>query len=118
MSYDIKMTDPQTHKTIELPSRHQFVGGTYEVGGTRRAWLNVTYNYSEHYYRVFGEDGIRTIYGMSGEESIPVIEAGSARLGDDVTPNYWDGTEGNAKAALRHLVELAKLCPHGIWDGD
>ena len=44
---------------------------TFQLGGCREAWLNVTYNYAEHYGRVIGDKGIRTIYGMSGTESIP-----------------------------------------------
>lgn len=93
-------------------------GGTYAMGGTREAHLNVTYNYAGQYKRVLGEGGIRTIYGMTGAESIPLLEAAAARLADDATGNYWDDTEGNAKRALLQLVALAKLRPDGVWDGD
>ena len=39
-------------------------------------------------------------------------------LGDDVSSNYWEPTEGNAKAALLKLIALAEMRPDGIWDGD
>lgn len=118
MSYDISLVDPVTREPLELDFAHHIRGGLYAVGGTTRAWLNITYNYGYMYYRVFGEKGIRTIYGMSGAESIPVIKAAMAQLGDDVDPDYWKDTEGNAKRALAGLLALAQLRPDGIWDGD
>lgn len=118
MSYDINLCDPVTHDVLLLDDPHDMRGGTYAMGGTREAHLNVTYNYAEHYKRVLGEKGIRTIYGMTGAESIPVLEAAASRLADDATGNYWDATDGNAKRALLKLVALAKLRPDGVWDGD
>lgn len=91
------------------------------MGGTTELWLNITYNYGKHYHKVFGDDGIRTIYGMTATESIPVIQAAIARLGDDVSDNYWEATEGNAKQALFNLLALAALgsaYPDGVWSGD
>ena len=65
-----------------------------------------------------GEEDIRTIYGMTGAESIPVLEAAASRLADDATGNYWDATDGNAKRASLQLVALEKLRHDGAWDGD
>lgn len=118
MSYDIYLNDPVTGGTIELDEPHQMRGGTYKIGGTTEARLNVTYNYAKHYYRVMGEKGIRTIYGMTGAESIPVLKAAIGELGDDVDPDYWEPTEGNAKRALCSLLALAQMRPDGVWDGD
>ena len=118
MSYDIDLRDPVTHDVLELDEPHDMRGGTYAIGGTREAHLNVTYNYAPIFRRELGENGIRTIYGMTGAESIPMLEAAAARLADDATGNYWDATEGNAKRALLQLVALAKLRPDGVWDGD
>lgn len=95
MSYDISLRDPNG-ETIQLDQSHDLAGGTYAIGGTTEAWLNVTYNYGVHYYRVMGEKGIRTIYGMTGEQSIPVLESAIAQLGDDISEDYWEPTEGNA----------------------
>lgn len=119
MSYDIELLDPVTKETIILDAPHDMRGGTYALGGTDQAWLNVTYNYGKHYYRVIGEHGIRTIYGKTGAESIPILERAVAALGDDVDPDdYWNPTEGNAKRALLQLLALARLRPDGVWAGD
>ena len=118
MSYDIRLNDPVTGDTIMLDSPHQMRGGTYALGGTTDAWLNVTYNYGKHYYRVMGDKGIRTIYGMTGAESIPVLMAAIDALGDDVSTDYWEATEGNAKRALCQLLAFAQMRPDGVWDGD
>ena len=118
MSYDIRLKDLVTKETLILDAPHDMRGGTYCIGGTDECWLNVTYNYSEHYYRVFGEKGIRSIYGMTGAESIPILKTAIEQLGDDVSQNYWEPTEGNAKQALVQLLALAQLRPNGVWDGD
>lgn len=84
MSYDIYLKDPVTGDTAEVPG-HLMTGGTYKVDYhpetgiftpalNTEADLNITYNYSHYYYESYKEKGIRTIYGMSGIESIPVLE--------------------------------------------
>lgn len=118
MSYDIDLIDPVTKETLILEAPHHMSGGTYCVGGESRATLNVTYNYATHYCRTLGEKGIRSIYGMTGAESIPVLEGAAKQLGDDVDSDYWKPTEGNAKRALLQLVALAKMRPDGVWNGD
>jgi hypothetical protein len=118
MSYDISLQDPVTKETIYFDVPHQVQGGTYAMGGTTEAWLNVTYNYSKHYYRVFGENGIRSIYGKTGAESVPILQDAIDKLGDEVSADYWEPTEGNAKKALYGLLAFAKLRPDGIWEGD
>ena len=118
MSYDIYLNDPVTKECIELEEKHDLRGGTYAIGGTTQCHLNLTYNYGKHYYKHLGEKGIRSIYGMTGAESIPILKAAAAKLSDDVDEDYWKPTEGNAKRALLQLVALAQLRPDGVWDGD
>lgn len=118
MSYDIELLDPVTREVIQLDSPHQIKGGTYAMNGTTEAWLNITYNYGQIYREKFGEKGIRTIYGMTGAESIPVIQKVIDELGNDVNKDYWKATEGNAKKPLYGLLAFAKMRPDGIWDGD
>lgn len=55
---------------------------------------------------------------MTGAESIPVLERAIAVLGNDVSNDYWEPTEGNAKRALIYLLTMAQMRPDGIWDGD
>ena len=118
MSYDIYLKDSATGLPIMFGAPHFLHGGTYAIGGTCEAWYNVTYNYAPHFYRLLGEKGIRSIYGMTASESIPVLEKAAIQLASEVSDNYWDATEGNAKKALMDLIQLAKLSPNGIWDGD
>ncbi len=118
MSYDIYLQDPVTKKILELP-KHHITGGTYQMGGSAEAWLNITYNYSPHYYRLMDkEKGIRVLYGMTGAESIPLLQKTISSLKDDVSDNYWEPTEGNAKRSLCGLLAFAQMRPDGIWDGD
>lgn len=118
MSYGIRLVDAKTKKGIELDNVHHLKGGIYTVGGTKKAYLNVTYNYSSIFYKILGEKGIRSIYGLTAKESIPILEKAAASLKDDVSDDYWEPTEGNVRKALLDLLELAKLKPDAIWDGD
>lgn len=121
MSYDIMLVDPITRKCLQLDTPHLMRGGTYILGGTEEAALNVTYNYAAHYDKVLhvgSERGIRGLHGMSGADSIPLLERAAAALKDDKVDDYWDPTEGNAKSALLQFVALAKMRPDGVWDVD
>lgn len=136
MSYDISLKDPVTKETIQFDTPHQMKGGTYALGDTNEAWLNITYNYSKWYYKdgVFvikdnENKGIRTIYGMSGVESIPVLENAIKILenmtaeeiqnyADNRAGGYWTPTRKNAIKPLYQLLAMAKMRPDGIWDGD
>ncbi len=119
MSYDIQLNDPVSGKVLHSQSKHQITGGTYCIGGTTELQLNITYNYSKHFYQIIDiEKGIRVIYGMSGAESIPILEDAILQLKTDTDTDYWKATEGNARQALCGLLALAQMRPDGIWDGD
>lgn len=140
MSYDITLADPVTRETIELDTAHHMRGGTCAINGTTEAWINITYNYARWYYfpGVFAETttynkGIRTIYGMTGAESIPVIKRAIERLeniDEDITAEerkkceeqgatgYWMPTRENAIKPLYMLLALAQMRPDGVWKGD
>ena len=119
MSYDIALVHPVTRERLEVDEPHFIRGGTYCISGTTECKLNVTYNYGVFFRKVLDpEKGIRSLYGMSGAESIPVLKEAISKLGDDVDPDYWKPTEGNAKQALYGLLALAQMRPDGIWDGD
>jgi hypothetical protein len=55
---------------------------------------------------------------MTGADSIPLLDQAIDNLADDKTGDYWEPTEGNAKAALIQLKTLAKMRPDGVWRGD
>ena len=140
MSYDITLNDPATKEPIQLDTPHQMRGGTYAMNGTTEAWLNITYNYADWYYRpgVFARTkkdskGIRTIYGLTGTESIPVLRKAIAKLESmtaDISEKercqyeaqgvtgYWIPTRANAIRPLYQLLALAQMRPDGVWEGD
>ena len=118
MSHALYLTDPVSKEIVQFDSPHQMRGGTYAIGGTTAAGLNVTYNYGVHLWRVLGEGGITALYGKTGAETIPMLESAISQLGDDVSDDYWEATEGNAKQALCHLLAMAKMRPDRVWEGD
>lgn len=108
MSYDIYLKDPVTEKVAEVPG-HLMRGGTYMVdyhpeSGTftpalnTEAHLNITYNYGRYYYEVYGEEGIRVIYGKSGLDSIPMLEKAIVYLEGKYKKNReWLTTKRNRR---------------------
>lgn len=119
MGYYIELLEPVSKKVIEIDKPHFMRGSMYPIGGSKKLFLSITYNYSNFYYDVIDKDeGIRKIYGMTGLESIPILEQAISKLGDDISEDYWEATEGNAKKPLIQLLTMAKMRPDGIWDGD
>ena len=137
MSYDIYLKDEITGETIEFDTPHDMKGGTYAVGGTSEAWLNITYNYSDYYYdaaegdkRFFGslpDDrpneeprnlGIRGIYGKTGAESIPMLKDMVQMIWDKYhTHGEWITTERNETIYLDkkgHEIDLVTAMHKGI----
>ena len=117
MSYDLELVG-ENGMVVQFDTPHAIRGGTYAMGGTTKAAFNITYNYAPHYYRTMGEKGIRTIYGMTGRESLPILDAAIGALGTDEHPDYWEPTEGNARVALLNLRLLASMAPDAKWTGD
>jgi hypothetical protein len=119
VSYDIELLDEQG-KVLHLSGRHTRRGGTYEMGGSTRAWLNVTYNYSKFYYEhIDPEKGIRLLYGMKGSEAAPILKSAIEKLGTERDEDYWAETPGNAGAALQDLLLLIMMSPiDPTIDGD
>lgn len=135
MSYDISLVDPVTRETLTMDAPHQMRGGTYAIGGTDEMWVNITYNYARWYYKdyAFGEKGIRSIYGLSGAESIPVLKKAIAGLEstneelpeeemqkyiEQGVTGYWVATRENAIRPLYQLLAMAQMRPDGVWEGD
>ena len=140
MSYDIRLVDPVTHEQLCTDVPHDMRGGTYAMYGTTELWLNITYNYGRYYRAGFepnqetNENGIRTIYGLTGAESVPVIQKAIEKISSDDIPDitqkemdelkkqgvdgYWMPTKTNALKPLYQLIAMAQIRPDGVWDGD
>lgn len=117
MGYDLRLCDANSGVTLEVDQPHSYCGGTYAIGGTTECWLSVTYNYYGIFRRVLGNDGIEALYGLTGGESIPLLEQAISQLQGEPDKNYWRATDGNARRALEDLLGLAHLRPEGVWTG-
>ena len=77
--------------------------------------------------------GIRTIYGMTGAQSIPVLKKAIKKLEsltEDISDEereeceeqgatgYWMPTRENAIRRLYQLLAFAQMRPDGVWEGD
>lgn len=70
-------------------------------------FVNTSFNNREDYLAAFGNDrGIKTIDGMTGRASIPVLVA--AKLS---APAY-----SQARSHLHEAMEMAMYYPDGVWD--
>jgi hypothetical protein len=78
MSYNVSLW--ANEEIVELPEKYA-EGGTYVLGGSNKADLNITYNYSGMYRDVFGEGGMNVFDGMNAGESIALLEQAVSKLG-------------------------------------
>jgi hypothetical protein len=116
MSYNIKLYDPITKDILRSKLPHFMQGGTYTPGGTTELWLNITDNYSNIFYKLFGENGIKNIYGLTGAKSISLLEKAISSLKNDISCDYFEETEGNVKRVLNQLLSMAYMRPDGVWN--
>lgn len=115
MSHDVSlMRDGQT---VEV-EHHAGEGGTYALGGSQSADLNITYNYSECYalcprFQAIGR--VRGLDGMSGADAIPILAEAVEILGTKKYADYWAPTPGNAGYALSILLGWARQHPDAVF---
>lgn len=115
MSYDIEL---KYDDEIAQVDNHED-GGTYQVGGSTEAWLNITWNYAEFYYEHLDADlGIRWLYGKTGRETEERLAQAVVALGTTQHHDYWEPTRGNAGYALNILLGWARQHPDAVWSGD
>ena len=119
MSYDLDFIDKNTKEVIKLPTKHGIKGGMYDIEGSCWLSFNITYNYYPFFKKVFGEKGIRSLYGLTAKEARICLEKAISELKGDPDPDYWKPTEGNALEALYSLLFMARLAPDdSIVQGD
>lgn len=124
MSWDCTVVDKDTKKPILWSSiplkdteKPEFLkGGTYALFTCQDLWINVTYNYSL-FYNKFLNAGLEYFHDMPVKKSLPILENIRDNLNDDVSSNYWQPTEGNAKKAIKGLIYLAQIAPEdSVWE--
>lgn len=112
MSYYVDFCDPVSGEVIEINDKHFRCGENYVIGGSTALSFNITYNYSRNY--AVHNFSIRDLKGKTALEAIPELERVIGLLGDDVDPDYWKATDGNAKRALISLLTMAKMRPDAV----
>lgn len=108
MSWDIYLKEKET-ESIGILSFSIEEGGTYVLGGTTDAELNVTYNYGKHFR--FKE----TLDKNPAYKTIPILEETITTLGIERDADYWNPTPGNVGYACSILLKMAKELPDHIW---
>ena len=114
VGYSITIKDPDTGETLHAVEKHPHIyGGTYAAGGTTKAWLYVTSNYSR-VHEAFCGFTLKELNGKGVEEARTVLEKAAKILGTDRHEDYWAATPGNAGAALEDLLKLMDIFPEGV----
>ena len=106
MSFDVGLLDDEGY-LVPVP-HFEGEGGTFAIGGSDYAELNVTYNYSEIW-------SVEEINGLTGAESEPILAEQVERLGTDRYWNYWTATDGNVGYMANILLGWARLHPDAKW---
>ncbi|RLG30155.1 hypothetical protein DRN98_07615 [Methanosarcinales archaeon] len=106
MSWDVELVCDCCRRPIELPYNFKD-GGTYPIGGTNLATLNITYNYSRHLLQGLGIP-FENLKNMTPEQAEPYLQKAINYLGTDADSNYWEATKGNAGYALNILLKWVK----------
>ena len=116
MSYDIELTENNSPVLVDNHTE----GGTYVIGGSTGASLNVTWNYATHFRdHLDAKKGIRWLYGKKAKNTTRRLRKAVKELGTEQSDDYWDGyVPGNAGHVLNVLLSWAKQHPEAVWSGD
>lgn len=89
MSYSISLVDYETGDPVSVKNHAE--GGTYVLGGTTEACLNITYNYAPFYYKHLDKDkGIRWLYGLEAKDTVDRLFAAVKALGTEQNKEpFW-----------------------------
>jgi hypothetical protein len=116
MSFDVALKCPCCDEPISV-ERHE-EGGTYVMGGTTTAELNVTYNYSLFYFdHLDRKQGLEWLDGKKASECIERLREAVAALGAERSANYWAAKAGNAGYVLAILLKWAEEYRREEWLG-
>lgn len=117
MSYDVDLVTEPGGWVVEV-EHHKAEGGTYVLGGSNKASLDITDNYEEVFSLVNFEWGglSHQLNGKRASETIPWLELMVAHLGTRrYQRDYWAPTPGNAGHALNILLQWAIQHPQARW---
>ena len=109
MSYDINLN--QDGHTVEV-ERHED-GGTFQLGGSTEARLNVTTNYAA-VAQLVGFDFRDSLHSKRAGDTIESLRDVVAKLGTKRWHDYWAPTPGNAEHAASILLKWAQQHPDAV----
>ena len=112
MSFDVRLKDKEG-ETVKVDAHEE--GGTYALGGTPKAELNVTYNYSKVLNEVWGE-GTGFLDGKKAGRVTKLLRDTVTVLGTEQDEDYWKATEGNVGYALSVLLKWAEQYPDATFE--
>ena len=113
MSYWVSLVD-KNEECVKVKCHEE--GGTYAVGGSDVASLNVTYNYAWFFSQILdGVEGLHSLDGRRAEECVDKLEYAVSVLGTTRYKDYWAPTPGNAGIALNILLQWARLYPDATF---
>lgn len=121
MSWNVSLRYGDTIAQVE---NHE-EGGTYALGGTTDADLNVTWNYQD-VYKLVDFYPPTSLHGKKAIETIGELAQAIERLGvkqyarqislrGDWEYDYYAPTPGNAGHALNILLGWARQHPDAVW---
>lgn len=112
MSWDVSLVEHGKKLCVEKVE----AGGTYCIGGSDKAELNITYNYSKFYYKYLNtEEGLKWLDGKKAKKCIASLKKAVDILGTYEDEDYWKPTPGNAGKALSILLTWAEKYPEATF---
>lgn len=112
MSHDIRLVSRTLGGEVTCKVVPHEEGGTYAMGGTADADLNVTYNYSQVYAILDFHPS--ELNDKRAGDCIPRLEEIVAKLGTRQYSDYWAPTPGNAGHAMNVVLGWCKQNPDAI----
>ena len=130
MGYSIDIVNKHTKRTVRISdscfndidiSSFDDYGSTICIDGTDRLSTNITYNYAPFFKKAFGENGIRSIYGISFNEAVHKLQHAerifSSADEHDIkwVIEYEDPTE-QEKKQFEQILQCKWERPSGYWE--
>jgi len=105
MSWDVEIAKKndggESGGVLEVDAHTE--GGTFALGGTPTAELNITYNYDSLFTNALGVP-FPSLHGKHIREVGPLLFEAAKKLGTKPAADYWKPTAGNAGHALMILA--------------
>lgn len=92
-------------EVVVLDRPHGIIGSTYAPGDCD-AYMAITSNYAP-----FFAISIPELHGKTAGEVADIVFPLCQEMSGERSPDYWEATEGNARAALVDLLHLSLLVP-------